>query len=139
MLSLDNAFSHDEVREFEQRIRRFLKSDDPITYTIEPKYDGFAIELSYKKGMLEKASTRGDGYVGEDVTQNIRTINAVPLKIEGDDVPEEIDIRGEVYMDIKDFEKLNLQRKKDGEPAFANPRNAAAGSVRQLEIGRAHV
>lgn len=133
MLSLDNAFSHDNVREFEQRIKRFLKSDDPITYTVELKYDGFAIELSYKKGMLEKASTRGDGYVGEDVTQNIRTINAVPLKIEGDDVPEEIDIRGEVYMDIKDFEKLNLQRKKDGEPAFANPRNAAAGSVRQLD------
>ena len=133
MLSLDNAFSHDEVREFEQRIQRFLKSDEPITYTVEPKYDGFAIELSYNNGILEKASTRGDGYVGEDVTRNIRTINAVPLKIEGDDIPDEIDIRGEVYMDIKDFEKLNREREKAGEPAFANPRNAAAGSVRQLD------
>jgi DNA ligase (NAD+) len=133
MLSLGNAFSHDEVRDFEQRIKRFLKSEDPITYTVEPKYDGFAIELSYKKGVLVKASTRGDGYVGEDVTQNIRTINSVPLKIEGDDVPDEIDIRGEVYMNIKDFEELNRQREKDGEPAFANPRNAAAGSVRQLD------
>ena len=133
MLSLDNAFSHDEVREFEQRIRRFLKSDGPITYTVEPKYDGFAIDLSYKKGILKKASTRGDGYVGEDVTRNIRTINAVPLKIEGADVPDEIDIRGEVYMNIKDFESLNRERERDGEPAFANPRNAAAGSVRQLD------
>ena len=133
MLSLGNAFSHDEVRGFEKRIKRFLKSKDPITYTVEPKYDGFAIELSYIKGILKKASTRGDGYVGEDVTQNIRTINAVPLKIEGSDIPDEIDIRGEVYMNIKDFEELNRQREKDGEPAFANPRNAAAGSVRQLD------
>jgi DNA ligase (NAD+) len=133
MLSLGNAFSHDEVRDFEQRIKKFLKSEDPITYTVEPKYDGFAIDLVYKNGILEKASTRGDGYVGEDVTQNIRTINAVPLKIEGDDVPEEIDIRGEVYMNIKDFEEMNRDRERDGEPAFANPRNAAAGSVRQLD------
>ena len=133
MLSLGNAFSHDEVRDFEQRIKKFLKSEDPITYTVEPKYDGFAIDLIYKNGILEKASTRGDGYVGEDVTQNIRTINAVPLKIEGNDVPEEIDIRGEVYMNIKDFEELNRDRERDGEPAFANPRNAAAGSVRQLD------
>ena len=133
MLSLDNAFSHDEVRAFEQRIKRFLKSDGPITYTVEPKYDGFAIELSYKNGALEKASTRGDGYVGEDVTRNVRTINAVPLKIEGDNVPDEIDIRGEVYMNIKDFEELNRERERSGEPAFANPRNAAAGSVRQLD------
>lgn len=133
MLSLDNAFSHDEVREFEKRIRRFLKTDDPVSYTVEPKYDGFAIELSYKKGMLVKASTRGDGYVGEDVTRNIRTINAVPLKIEGSGIPEDIDIRGEVYMDIKDFEALNRERAENGEPVFANPRNAAAGSVRQLD------
>ena len=133
MLSLDNAFSHDEVRKFEQRIKRFMKSEDPISYTVEPKYDGFAIELSYKKGILEKASTRGDGYVGEDVTQNIKTINAVPLKIEGDDVPDEIDIRGEVYMEIKDFKELNRERERNGESAFANPRNAAAGSVRQLD------
>ena len=133
MLSLGNAFSHDEVRDFEQRVKRFLKSDEPISYTVEPKYDGFAIELSYKKGVLERASTRGDGYMGEDVTQNIKTINAVPLKIDGADIPDEIDIRGEVYMDIKDFEELNRERERSGEPAFANPRNAAAGSVRQLD------
>ena len=82
MLSLDNAFSHDGVREFEQRIKRFLKSDEQITYTVEPKYDGLAIELTYKNGVLERASTRGDGSVGENVTINIRTIKEVPLKIE---------------------------------------------------------
>jgi DNA ligase (NAD+) len=133
MMSLDNAFSHDEVREFEQRIKRFLKSDESIDYTVEPKYDGLAIELTYKNGILERASTRGDGYIGEDVTRNIRTIKAVPLNIEAENVPEEIDIRGEVYMDLEEFEFLNRTREKDGEPAFANPRNAAAGSIRQLD------
>ncbi len=134
MLSLDNAFSHDEVREFDQRVKRFLKSDEEVEYTVEPKYDGLAMELSYKKGLLDKASTRGDGYEGEDVTTNIKTIKAIPLKIEGvDHVPEGIDIRGEVYMDIEEFEKLNKEREKSGEPLFANPRNAAAGSVRQLD------
>jgi DNA ligase (NAD+) len=132
MLSLDNAFSHEEVREFEQRIKRFLKSDEQIAYTVEPKYDGLAIELTYKKGILLRASTRGDGYEGEDVTLNIRTIKAVPLKIEGVEVPDEIDIRGEVYMDIEEFEALNSEREERGESSFANPRNAAAGSVRQL-------
>jgi DNA ligase (NAD+) len=133
MLSLDNAFTHDEVREFDQRVKRFLKSDQNVEYTIEPKYDGLAMELSYKKGLLEKASTRGDGYEGEDVTSNIKTIKAVPLRIEGVHVPEEIDIRGEVYMDIDEFESLNKEREKRGEPPFANPRNAAAGAVRQLD------
>ena len=133
MLSLDNAFSHDEVREFDERVRRFLKSDDDVEYTVEPKYDGLAMELTYKNGILYKASTRGDGYVGEDVTVNIKTIKAVPLKIEDVDIPEEIDIRGEVYMDIREFEALNREREREGEPAFANPRNAAAGSVRQLD------
>jgi DNA ligase (NAD+) len=133
MLSLENAFSHDEVREFDQRAKRFLKSDDEIEYTVEPKYDGLAMELTYKKGLLDRASTRGDGYEGEDVTTNVKTIKAIPLEIEGVDVPEEIDIRGEVYMDIDEFEKLNREREKIGEPLFANPRNAAAGSVRQLD------
>lgn len=133
MLSLDNAFSHDEVREFEKRLKRFLKSDENITYTVEPKYDGLAIELTYKNGVLHTASTRGDGTVGEDVTRNIKTIKAVPLRIEGDIVPDEIDIRGEVYMDIKEFESLNREREKRGESAFANPRNAAAGAIRQLD------
>ncbi|NTU43144.1 MAG: NAD-dependent DNA ligase LigA, partial [Nitrospirales bacterium] len=133
MLSLENAFSPDEVREFDKRIRRLLRTEEEIRYTVEPKYDGLAIELSYRKGILFKASTRGDGYEGEDVTGNIRTIRSVPLRIEGLDAPEEIDIRGEVYMEIDDFDRLNREREEKGEPVFANPRNAAAGSVRQLD------
>jgi DNA ligase (NAD+) len=133
MLSLDNAFSYDEVREFDERVKRFLKSDQEIEYTVEPKYDGLAIELIYIKGLLYRASTRGDGYEGEDVTQNIRTIKSVPLKIEEVEIPEEIDIRGEIYMDIDEFDKLNKEREQKEEPLFANPRNAAAGSVRQLD------
>ncbi len=133
MLSLDNAFSHDEVKEFDRRIKRLLDTEGEIEYTVEPKYDGLAIELTYRGGFLFRASTRGDGYEGEDVTQNIKTIKSVPLKIEGGSIPDEIDIRGEVYMDLDEFEKLNRQREKNGEPLFANPRNAAAGSVRQLD------
>ena len=134
MLSLGNAFSYDEVREFDKKIKRLLGSNMEIEYTVEPKYDGLAIELSYRQGILYKASTRGDGYVGEDVTLNIRTIKAVPLKIEGlERVPQEIDIRGEVYIDLEEFDKLNKQREEKGEPLFANPRNAAAGSIRQLD------
>lgn len=133
MLSLDNAFSHEEVREFDERVKRFLKSEKEIEYTVEPKYDGLAMELTYKKGILHKASTRGDGFEGEDVTVNIKTIKAVPLKVEEVEAPEEIDIRGEVYMDIMEFEALNREREKEGESPFANPRNAAAGSIRQLD------
>lgn len=134
MLSLDNALSEDEMQEFDRRVKRLLKSQEEIPYTVEPKYDGIAIELTYKNGFLHRASTRGDGYEGEDVTRNIKTIRSVPLRIEGvDKVPEEIDIRGEVYMDIEEFESLNRDREKQGESLFANPRNAAAGSVRQLD------
>jgi len=134
MLSLDNAFSYDKVKEFEKRVKRFLGSEEAIEYTVEPKYDGLAIELTYRDGLLFRASTRGDGYEGEDVTQNIRTIKSMPLKIEEvSKVPAEIDIRGEVYMDIEEFEALNREREQKGEPLFANPRNAAAGSVRQLD------
>jgi DNA ligase (NAD+) len=134
MLSLDNAFSFDDLREFDKRIKRLLGTEDAIEYTVEPKYDGLAIELSYKNGLLHTSSTRGDGYVGEEVTQNIRTIRSVPLKIaDQKTIPGEIDIRGEVYMDIDEFEKLNRNREKNGELPFANPRNAAAGSVRQLD------
>jgi DNA ligase (NAD+) len=133
MLSLDNAFSEDEMREFDLRVKRFLKSDTEVTYTVEPKYDGLAVELTYIKGLLHTAATRGDGYTGEDVTCNVRTIKAVPLRIEGDVVPEEIDIRAEVYMSTIEFEELNRERERRGESLFANPRNAAAGSVRQLD------
>jgi DNA ligase (NAD+) len=133
MLSLDNAFSHEEIREFDQRVKRFLKSDEEIEYTVEPKYDGLAMELTYEKGVLVRAATRGDGYEGEDVTTNVKTIKAVPLRMEGDQAPETIDIRGEVFMDIDEFEKLNKEREKNEEPVFANPRNASAGSIRQLD------
>ncbi len=133
MLSLDNAFSHDELREFDQRVKRFLKSDHEVEYTVEPKYDGLAMEITYKNGLLIRASTRGDGYEGEDVTNNVKTIRAIPIRIEGASVPEEIDIRGEVFMDIEEFEKLNREREESEETTFANPRNAAAGSVRQLD------
>jgi DNA ligase (NAD+) len=134
MLSLENAFSHDEVRDFDRRVKRLLDTGADIEYTVEPKYDGLAMELTYRKGRLYKASTRGDGYEGEDVTHNIRTIGAVPLSFGRiDRVPEEIDIRGEVFMTIEDFEALNRRREQEGEPAFANPRNASAGSIRQLD------
>jgi len=133
MLSLGNAFSYDDIREFDLRLKRNLKSDAEITYTVEPKYDGLAIELAYENGFLKKASTRGDGSVGEDVTQNIKTIKAIPLKIEGDSIPVRIDIRGEVYIDMQEFEELNRKREKAGDAPFANPRNAAAGSIRQLD------
>ena len=134
MLSLGNAFSHDEVREFDKRVKKVLKTQNEIEYTVEPKYDGLAMELTYRKGILVRASTRGDGFEGEDVTRNIKTIKAVPLRIEVvHPVPEEIDIRGEVYIDIAEFEKLNREREKDGDALFANPRNAAAGSIRQLD------
>ena len=133
MLSLDNAFSHDEVMDFDKRIKKLLDGDAVIEYTVEPKYDGLAIELSYRDGLFYRASTRGDGYEGEDVTHNIRAINAVPLRIEAQGVPYEIDIRGEIYMNIDEFEALNRLREGKGESPFANPRNAAAGSVRQLD------
>jgi DNA ligase (NAD+) len=133
MLSLDNAFSYDELREFDKKLRKLLGASEDIEYTVEPKYDGLAMELTYRKGFLLRASTRGDGYEGEDVTRNIKTIMSVPLKLEGPNIPEVIDIRGEVYMDIREFEELNRQREKLNEPLFANPRNASAGSVRQLD------
>ncbi len=133
MLSLDNAFNYDELREFDRRIKRLLGAAEEIEYTVEPKYDGLAIELTYAGGLLDRASTRGDGYEGEDVTRNIKTIRAAPLKIEPDECPGVIDIRGEVYMELEEFRKLNRHREDEGLPAFANPRNAAAGSVRQLD------
>lgn len=134
MLSLDNAFSFEELEEFDKRVKRFLSVSRDIKYSVEPKYDGLAVELSYEKGYLVKASTRGDGSTGEDITLNIRTIKAVPVGLPRmDRIPEYIDIRGEVYMNREDFDRLNRERAKNGEPLFANPRNAAAGSVRQLD------
>jgi DNA ligase (NAD+) len=134
MLSLGNAFSHDEVREFDKRVRKLLLTGADVEYTVEPKYDGLAIELTYRNGVLASASTRGDGYVGEDIRNNVLSIKSVPLGIDSvGSTPEEIDIRGEIYMNLDDFRKLNREREEQGEPSFANPRNAAAGTLRQLD------
>ncbi len=134
MLSLDNAFSYEELEEFDRRVKRLLKTEDEVEYTVEPKYDGLAIELTYRKGFLTSASTRGDGYTGEDIKNNVMTIKSIPLRIVSDGaIPDEIDIRGEVYMNLDDFRKLNRERLELGEPPFANPRNAAAGTLRQLD------
>ncbi len=135
MLSLENAFKREEVQEFDERVKRFLKQAEDLTYTVEPKMDGLAIELIYEQGLLIRAATRGDGYEGEDVTQNVRTIAAVPLRLlpGTTPVPDRLEIRGEVYLRLKDFREFNRKRLEAGEPAFANPRNAAAGSLRQLD------
>jgi DNA ligase (NAD+) len=136
MLSLSNAFSETDIREFDARIKRFLGTSENISFVIEPKLDGVAVNLIYEKGILTAGLTRGDGSVGEDVTQNLKTIRSIPLKlIENRDapIPEEIEIRGEVYIEIDAFKKINKRRLHEGEPPFANPRNAAAGSLRQLD------
>ncbi|MBF0542256.1 MAG: NAD-dependent DNA ligase LigA [Nitrospirae bacterium] len=130
MLSLDDTFDLREVVEFDNRIKKLLESGDEIEYTIEPKYDGLAVELNYIDGLLNKAGTRGDGFIGEDITQNIKTIKTVPLSISK---IKEIDIRGEVYINIADFKALNAERLTEGIQLFANSRNAAAGAVRQLD------
>ncbi len=131
MLSLDNAFSEDELRDFDRRVRERLGSDGDIEYVCEPKLDGLAVSLHYENGSLTIAATRGDGYSGEDITANIRTIPSVPLKLRGDDVPDMVEVRGEVYMPKAGFEKLNQRLADRGEKTFVNPRNAAAGSLRQ--------
>lgn len=131
MLSLDNAFSDDELRDFDRRIRDRLKTDKRIEYVCEPKLDGLAVSLHYEHGVLTRAATRGDGYAGEDITANIRTIPSVPLKLRGEGVPELVEVRGEVYMPKSGFDALNRSLTNKGEKAFVNPRNAAAGSLRQ--------
>jgi DNA ligase (NAD+) len=131
MLSLDNTYSEDELKNFYTRIRRLLPNEQ-IPVVIEPKVDGVAVSLVYKNGKLRQAATRGDGNVGDNITQNIRTIRSVPERLRGD-APKLLEVRGEVYMDRKGFEKLNEERKKEGLPQFANPRNAAAGSLKQLD------
>ena len=132
MLSLDNVFSSDELQTFYQRINDRLKSESDIEFTAEPKLDGLAISIRYEKGELIYAATRGDGSTGENVTQNVRTIHSVPLRLLGKDFPQVLEVRGEVFMPKAGFEKLNQQAREKGEKEFANPRNAAAGSLRQL-------
>jgi DNA ligase (NAD+) len=131
MLSLDNTYSEDEVKNFYARIQRLLP-DEKIPVVIEPKVDGVAVSLIYENGKLRQAATRGDGTVGDNITQNIRTIRSVPERLRGT-APKLLEVRGEVYMDRQGFEKLNEARKKEGLPLFANPRNAAAGSLKQLD------
>ena len=135
MLSLANAFSEEEIIDFDSRLKR-LASIDNISYVTEPKLDGLAVNLIYEKGVFTKGATRGDGTVGEDVTQNLKTISSLPLRMKKSEqapIPSFVEIRGEVYMEKYPFEKLNRRRMEEGEEPFANPRNAAAGSLRQLD------
>jgi DNA ligase (NAD+) len=132
MLSLNNAFSDDEVTAFDRRVREGL-GVDRVEYTVEPKFDGLAISLVYEEGRFRRGATRGDGYTGEDVTANLRTVRAIPLRLSGEAVPSLLEVRGEVLMLKRDFERLNNAQRDRGEREFANPRNAAAGSLRQLD------
>ncbi|HEX5056798.1 MAG TPA: NAD-dependent DNA ligase LigA [Gammaproteobacteria bacterium] len=133
MLSLSNAFSGEEIVAFDRRIRERLQTDEPIKYSAEPKLDGLAVSLLYEDGRLIRAATRGDGTTGEDVTQNIRTIQSVPLRLQTTDFPKTLEVRGEVFMTRRGFEEMNRKAREKGEKEFANPRNAAAGSLRQLD------
>ncbi len=136
MLSLANAFSDEEIIEFRHRISRFLASNDEVSFVMEPKLDGIAVNLIYENGRFETGLTRGDGSAGEDVTRNLRTLHSIPFKIDhfsGIALPDTLEIRGEVYLGTDAFKILNKQRISEGMPPFANPRNAAAGSLRQLD------
>jgi len=135
MLSLSNAFDENEARDFDKRVKRFLGSTDKIVYVAEPKLDGLAVELVYERGFLTIGSTRGDGVNGENITQNLRTIKTIPLQLIRKEIPapDRLEVRGEVIIRIDKFKELNRKREEAGEPPFANPRNAAAGSVRQLD------
>lgn len=133
MLSLDNAMDDADLDEFHRRVTTALGSGAEVRYTAEPKLDGLAVSLRYEGGTLIQAATRGDGTTGEDVTPNVRTIGSVPLRLIGEDWPEILEARGEVYMTIAGFERLNAQARRAGDKTFANPRNAAAGSLRQLD------
>ncbi|ODT53073.1 MAG: DNA ligase (NAD(+)) LigA [Methylobacterium sp. SCN 67-24] len=136
MLSLGNAFSDEDVSDFVTRVRSFLgrKDDQPIAFTAEPKIDGLSLSLRYEKGELISAATRGDGEEGEDVTANARTIVEIPQRLKGNEVPEVAEVRGEVYLGHADFAAINQRQREKEEREFANPRNAAAGSLRQLDV-----
>ena len=133
MLSLDNAFSEEEVRDFDRRIHERLGTPDPVRYSAEPKLDGLAISARYENGLFVQGATRGDGETGEDITQNLKTIKALPLKIRGGKAPRVLEVRGEVFMPLAGFKRFNQEAIARGEKAFVNPRNAAAGSLRQLD------
>jgi DNA ligase (NAD+) len=132
MLSLNNAFGDDEVAAFDRRVREAL-GKDAVEYAVEPKFDGLAVSLIYEHGVFRLGATRGDGYTGEDVTANLRTVRSIPLRLSGRAVPALLEVRGEVLMLKKDFEALNRAQRERGEKEFVNPRNAAAGALRQLD------
>jgi DNA ligase (NAD+) len=135
MLSLENTMTESEISDFDERIKKYLglPAEFEVEYVCEPKMDGLAVELVYEKGVLIQGSTRGDGYVGEDVTLNLKTIRPIPLQLSTSSPPPLLEIRGEVYMELHGFQRLNAVRDEDGDQPFANPRNAAAGSLRQLD------
>ncbi len=133
LLSLNNAFEQTEFHAFIKRIHDRLNNSDAIELACEPKLDGLAVNLIYENGMLQQGATRGDGYIGEDITQNLKTIKAIPLHLRGKIFPKRLEVRGEVYMPIQSFEKINQLARINGTKSFANPRNAAAGSLRQLD------
>ena len=134
MLSLDNAFDAEELQDFDKRLTDRLKTPGAtIEYACEPKLDGIAVSLLYRNGVLERGATRGDGTTGEDITHNVRTIPSIPLRLRGSDFPGVLEVRGEIYMPLAGFEALNARAIERGEKTFVNPRNAAAGSLRQLD------
>ena len=133
MLSLSNAFSDDEVAAFDRRVREGLAAESDVIYVAEPKFDGLAVSLTYEQGVLLRGATRGDGSTGEDVTANLRTLRSIPLHLHGSGWPPLLEVRGEVLMWRRDFERMNEQQRQKGEKEFVNPRNAAAGSLRQLD------
>ncbi|MCM8795838.1 MAG: NAD-dependent DNA ligase LigA [Candidatus Omnitrophica bacterium] len=135
MLSLDNVYSFEELRQWGERVHKGLGKEEKVEYVVELKIDGVSANITYEHGRLIIGATRGDGETGEDVTSNIKTIRAIPLILRGECVPDFIEIRGEIYMDRKDFDNLNKEREKNGEVLFANPRNAASGSLKLLDTG----
>ena len=135
MLSLANAFDETGVADFDRRVRERLElaEEDKVEYVAETKLDGIAVSLRYERGRLAVAATRGDGTRGEDITSNVRTIRSIPLRLAGDGYPEDLEVRGEVYLPLDRFERLNEEQRARGEREFVNPRNAAAGGLRQLD------
>jgi len=133
MLSLDNAFSAEDLRAFDKRVRERLKTSEEVEYSCEPKFDGIAVSVLYRDGKLVRGATRGDGATGEDITQNVRTVGSVPLQLKGEGFPAVLEVRGEIFMPKKGFDELNRKAAEKGEKIFVNPRNAAAGSLRQLD------
>jgi DNA ligase (NAD+) len=133
MTSMDNAFDEQEARDWDQRVRKGLGTDQAVIYTAEPKFDGTSVSMRYEDGVLTQAGTRGDGQTGEDITSNVRTIKSIPLRLHGQGWPRVLEVRGEIVIPTRDFARLNAERLAQGENVFANPRNAAAGSLRQLD------